>query len=372
MPRGRSNARLYPLQSLRFVAAALVLVGHTMMEARQHGGRGFPDALYDRPWSSGVDIFFVISGYVIYYIMRHSSPDWRVGADFMVRRLIRLVPLYWLFTLLMAAVTLLAPAKVRHEVLTLPALLKSMLFIPYQPVAGEVMRPVLGQGWTLNYELFFYAVFAVCLVATRHRYSLATAVLLGFLLVDYLRPISPVIDFYASHWLWLFVAGMAMARWHDELPRHSTAVALALLATAVAVGRWLPIEAHWLDGLPRRAIMSVLAVYAVLFWRNPFAVVARGALPLLGDASYALYLGHPFAVNAIVLAFVRLHWQLGFVFVVVAGVVAVGSTLLLHLWIERPLLRLLTRGYEHSRVGRWAGARRGETMSVPNEDMRSA
>ena len=367
---GGITGRLYPLQSLRFVAAAAVMVGHAMMEAREHGSTAFSSAVYDLPWSSGVDVFFVISGFIIYHITRDMAGGPRPAADFTIRRLIRLVPLYWLFTALMATVILIAPGQLRERSLTVVAVLKSLFFIPYvAPAIGE-MRPVLGQGWTLNYEMLFYATFAICLALTRFRLPVIAALFIGLVVLGSIVPLPPELAFYASYRLLQFVAGMALARLYLVCPRHGTAVAVVLLAVAAVVGGWVgALLGPEVQAMRNRTVMSVLAVYAVIFWRSAPEAIEQGLLPLLGDASYALYLGHPFAINAVLIVFAKARLGLGYPFVAVACLAAIASTLLLHLCIERPLMRRLTGAYKASALGRWAITRppAEETLSMLNE-----
>lgn len=365
-----ATGRLYPLQSLRFVAAAVVMTGHAMMEAREHGSDAFADSFYDLPWSSGVDVFFVISGFIIYHITRDMGGGPRPAVDFIVRRLIRLVPLYWLFTALMAAVILIAPSHLREQSLSATAVVKSLLFIPYlAPAVGE-MRPVLGQGWTLNYEMLFYATFAACLALTRFRLPVVAALFLALFLLESVVPLPAEIAFYASYRLLQFVAGMVLGRLYFACPRHGTLVAIALLAVAAVAGGWAgTLLGPDVQAMRNRTTMSVVAVYAVIFWRSPPGTVTRGPLPLLGDASYALYLGHPFAINAVLLVFARARLGLGYAFVVAACLAAIASTLLLHRWLERPLMRALTSAWKASRLGRWAAPRPPveEKLSMLNE-----
>lgn len=355
---GETGGRLYPLQSLRFVAAAVVMIGHAMMEAREHGSRAFADRFYDLPWSSGVDVFFVISGFIIYHITRSYAGGPRVATDFIVRRLIRLVPLYWLFTALMVAAILVAPGNLRETSLGAGAILKSMAFVPYLSPASGQMRPVLGQGWTLNYEMLFYATFAVALALTRFRLPVVAAAFVGLFVLARVAALPAELDFYASYRLLQFVAGMVLGRLYGVLPRHGTPVAIALLFLAALVGGWAgDALGETVRAMRNRSTMSVLAVYAVVFWRAPPSAQSKGVLPLLGDASYALYLGHPFAINAVLLVFAKLRLGLGYAFVGAACVAAVAGTLLVHLSIERPLMRRLTQAWKRSQPGRWAAPR---------------
>ena len=95
-----------------------------------------------------------------------SVSSWHPLAEFLRRRFVRVAPLYWLFTSLMLGLILLTPAMVSHNDLTLRRGISSYLFYPW-PRAGGDVYPILGLGWTLNYEMLFYLAYAVALCFPR-------------------------------------------------------------------------------------------------------------------------------------------------------------------------------------------------------------
>src|SRR4030081_3263261 len=98
-------------------------------------------------------------------------------SKFMELRIIRVVPLYWLWTLFLVALTLMAPHMLKRVHPTPIMVVKSLLFI--------MVAPVLLQGWTLNYEMFFYALFALSLCLTRFRLEVMTGALLLLVGIGY-------------------------------------------------------------------------------------------------------------------------------------------------------------------------------------------
>ncbi|CAJ0705069.1 hypothetical protein LMG18091_04341 [Ralstonia wenshanensis] len=108
----------------------------------------------------GVDLFFVVSGLVIYMssTARDVSP-----LQFAYRRGIRVVPAYWLFTAIAAILLLIDPAFLPATQFTPELLIKSLLFLPMQNPTGSGPFPLLTVGWTLNCEMFFYCLFAISL-----------------------------------------------------------------------------------------------------------------------------------------------------------------------------------------------------------------
>jgi peptidoglycan/LPS O-acetylase OafA/YrhL len=328
------------------------------MEMRQHGS-GFGGWFYDLPWGSGVDVFFIISGFIMLFISGSVPRRFSAATDFLIKRILRIVPLYWFFTFAMAAVVLISPSDVSTSTLFTDELARSLLFIPYAPVGRFEMVPLLGQGWTLNYELFFYALFAFVLALTLRRYLWATVSLAALATVGAVVPLPPAIAFLCHPMLLLFIAGLVLARWHEVIPRHGFVVVLALLAAAivwsVTIGRTQE-QGTWLR-LGLRGLPAIALVYALLFWRNPPGFITHGIFPLLGDASYALYLSHPFVVNALLIVFAKLGLPLDFFFAVVSVAASVLVSVVVFMMLERPFLRWTTRVYKESTIGRRLGAR---------------
>jgi exopolysaccharide production protein ExoZ len=321
--------RLYGLQYLRGVAALGVVAYHAC--DRAHVGFAVGKA--------GVDLFFVLSGFLMWTITGADSRPGRFLSD----RLLRIVPLYWIVTSVMAAGALahLFPA-VR---LTAWHIAASYLLLPaVSPSNGQVW-PLLAPGWTLEYEIAFYLLFAATLTLPR-RLQLPglTAVLLGLAALHPLVPARLVmIRYYTDAHILEFWAGLVLAAgWRGGLFAHRWA--LPLLGTALAL--WIAALAatapDWGDtalyGPP--AVLLVALVLAAE--ARPGGVTDRPLLRHLGDASYSIYLWHTLAISVTAklaeklalppLTAVPLH---------IVGGVVVG--LAGYALIERPLMARLHR-----------------------------
>src|SRR5262249_55839896 len=134
------------------VAALLVVFNHSRQFA------GFESAIDTTVGHAGVDIFFVISGFVM--AVTAGRANYPAGV-FLQRRIIRIVPLYWAATFFTAGLLLIAPGLFRDNVVTLKHFLLSLFFIPHvSPDSAHDLSPLIKIGWTLNFEMFFYVVFA--------------------------------------------------------------------------------------------------------------------------------------------------------------------------------------------------------------------
>ena len=330
-----TGQKLAGLQVLRAVAAIMVLVGHVLAEAEHYFALPLPgDAV---PWTRGVDIFFVISGFVITLSARRFVGQ--PGA-FLWRRLLRVVPLYWVFTTLMVAALLLVPGGTKDTGFDPLQILSSYGFFPYERADGRI-APVLSLGWTLNYEVYFYALAALCLALPRPLIALSS-LMLSIVFLGLLVPFdSPQWRFWSNPIIIEFLFGIGLARaWlHGwRWPRMGFAVGGTVSGIALLVV---------LDptSLPRFAAAGVPAALMVA---SGTLLCPQRPLPgvVWGDASYALYLSHRFALRAATLLLLPLlpaTLSGAAVYVVAVCVLAMAVGLLTHLWIERPMMRASTR-----------------------------
>ncbi|MBX9604822.1 MAG: acyltransferase [Gammaproteobacteria bacterium] len=271
------------VQCLRGLAALLVLFHHSRLympaapEWTNFGARG-------------VDVFFVISGFVMAHsLSQRDSRGLAAATDFAVRRLLRVVPLYWVATFLL----------IRHDLLAgrVPECLwKDLLFIAHESIQfpGR-MYPVLVPGWTLNYEMFFYGLLAVALLFTRNAARTIGAVLLLMTGIGWCvkPPNSSVAGFYTSPFLVLFVAGMILHGARSHLPRLGAGPAASILVAALIV-MCAPLPG------PRLVAVGIPALIAVGAAVQLSSVsTASFRLPIaLGDASYSIYLLQGFGIGA--------------------------------------------------------------------------
>jgi peptidoglycan/LPS O-acetylase OafA/YrhL len=167
---------------LRGFAAFLVLIYHMYYVSKIYVEYNIQlfEVLY-----IGVDIFFVVSGFVMFFILRRgldkvSLSEYRI--KFIRDRFFRIVPLYWFFTIAFFLVNNQLYPDDNERNFSLLALVKSLLFIPFGS-DGIVSPPVLGVGWTLNYEILFYLVIFISLLITQYVFTAVTLTFGGFILL---------------------------------------------------------------------------------------------------------------------------------------------------------------------------------------------
>jgi peptidoglycan/LPS O-acetylase OafA/YrhL len=332
------------IQYLRAVAASLIVFQHAMgVPAFVHYAAHFGTV--------GVDLFFVISGYIMWTTTRSRE---RGPLAFWLARLVRIVPLYWMFTAAYVAAALITPESFFSLKLDPVHVVKSFLFMPAEhPNLNGLIAPVYTLGWTLNYEMFFYLLFGLCLFVPQRalRFILLAAVFLGLIAFGALfQPRGPVLRTYVDPIMLEFLAGVVLAIVSPYLMRCGALPGLALLAFAAL---WITIVysgGFVLERIVSHAIPAVVAVAGALML-EPAARARPSRLGLLlGDASYSIYLAHPFAQRAWLLGVLK---TIGLpaisptLYVITAFLAGIGGGVLSYLLIERHLLaggrRLVSR-----------------------------
>ncbi|MDB5947012.1 MAG: acyltransferase [Ramlibacter sp.] len=337
--------RYVGVQLLRYVAAMLVALMHITQAISMHiTGRGSDQ--YWEPGGAGVDIFFVISGFVM-ATATASVPrpgQTRVAAAwlFLKRRLLRIAPLYWFYTLLKAALLLALPTLAVQSSLDGGHLLASLLFLPARGPSG-LLQPTLQVGWTLNFEMFFYVVFALAIGLGAPRARFCVLVFLAFFLASALFPAIDPLRFYAQTRVFEFVAGMLVALWVSRLRAVPPALSCALFTAGMVwllLVDWAPGSDELLrSGLAATAI--VLCTVALEPWFTRSRLAAR--LSFLGDASYSIYLSHALVVPAAVLSMRRLGVTDPVVIVLFTASVVTLVGCLSYTLLERPMTSIFKR-----------------------------
>lgn len=334
---------LRSIQILRAIAATSVVYYH-LGAVPQHGSL----VVFG---SFGVDIFFVISGFVMAMVCGHGETP----RAFAAKRVARIVPLYWVLTtgvLLLAAVR---PDLLNSTTAHLGNYVKSLLFIPYFKENGA-LHPMLALGWTLNYEMFFYLCVGLVLLAGRRNLALfigsvAALVTAAYIVLGHLAGGPVLSSFFGSALLFEFLFGMvAYLLWRQG--RLSGASAPWLIAAALAAyafmaaceSRGATIDRVFVFGLP--SFVLVLAFVGCERWIPGPGDRVCDALCRIGDASYATYLSHFYVVEGIRKI---AHQKFGLidpyrpvgVAVILVSALVVGHVV--YLWLDRPLSRWARR-----------------------------
>ena len=289
VPAPASNRLILPIQYLRGIAAIMVVWYHAAEQVP--GVSQFFSSGYG---ASGVDLFFVISGFIMVTTTSRNPPT---PGEFMRRRIIRVVPLYWLLTFAMVALALCLPRLFRTLIVEPGTLVESLLFIPHFSTSfPSMVWPLLVPGWTLNFEMFFYAVFALSLFLPARARLPALAATFGVLVGIGLLcgPFdSAAARVYFSPLLIEFVAGAAIGTWWQQRrPMPGTVMSALMLA-----GGYVLLACRNLPPLGEFTQMLGAALMVIGALAPRFSDWHFTPLRALGDSSYSLYLTHLFTLG---------------------------------------------------------------------------
>ncbi len=285
------------LQYVRGIAALLVVYFHAVIQLN-NSGRASVDLLL--LGESGVDLFFVLSGFVMWITTynKNISPF-----DFFKKRLLRVAPIYWLLTIISATIALVVPHLLKSTVFDIEHLIYSLLFIPHLNPAsnGDITSPVIIPGWTLNFEMFFYLVFALCLFIKPliSRFLTVTLVMLLFFLMSFIYKGSNVVfGFYFNAIIIEFLFGVLLGGLLTNHVAVST-VSRLLSLTLLVFSSLLLLFNDAFSSFPRFIALGLpafIVIYACVLYENNYYVPRVEILKFMGDASYSIYLTHIFVI----------------------------------------------------------------------------
>ena len=343
-----NTGKLLEVQMLRFLAATMVLFGHVQHEITTRptvAGQGFVEftPLF---WAGGVDVFFVISGFIMYHLSRSEFGGEHASRRFLLRRLARIAPTYWLFTTAMLVAISLFPSQIIHDKIDPLHVASSYAFFPAANPYGRYY-PILMLGWTINFEMMFYLVFTL---AMYFRRSVGVVLIAGLLLIlagvgFVAKPSVGPFAFWCDPIVIEFLLGILLAHLRANGLRVTGKTSLVLFMAGIAsmllahylgytygFWSWRPL---WM-GLPALLICSgPMLMQSTKAPSGLARFLAHG-----GDASYALYLSHPFAIGLVALAASRVPGLTGWNYFAVAFVVSMAAAFAVYHWIELPLTRL--------------------------------
>lgn len=347
------------LQKLRGVAAALVVADHALLYARRISPAfDAYESLAHIFGGIGVGVFFVISGFIMYHTSSNQFGSISRSKSFLFKRIIRVVPLYYLATIALLFINEITGVISRTGyAIDLGEIISSFAFFPHlnsDPDNLGKIYPILAQGWTLNYEMFFYLIFAFCLSFKRYiglsllfcAFSLIIGI--GFVCNFSNNDIaSVVLRFWTNPIIALFVCGIIIGIFVDRgyfpvcridpfVPSLAAmTVAIILLSNQGLVG-----EDHIRSAMNMIFCVLVVGVSVMPFSRNDES--KKSLMLTLGDGSYSVYLFHSFVIGVIGRLWLKLiPGQMPWIFILICILASISVGHIIYSLIERPSVGLI-------------------------------
>jgi exopolysaccharide production protein ExoZ len=312
------------VQYLRAVAALSVLAFHLIVR--------FDGSL--PVGASGVDIFFVISGFVMWV----TTADKRVTpGEFILKRIVRIVPNYWIATAVTALLILVRPNFMYGHELDPYRFVGSLLFLP--TLAGSKLLPVVLQGWTLIYEMMFYILFAVSLFLEQRRRPYLIAGSLCAFAILHASAAEPHIVSVTNPILLEFLAGVLLGIFWKDLTIVRGVAASILVAGAIGLFASECLQPD-LPQIVKFGVPAVLLVAGSVFYEKTARVHDVRTLRFLGAASYSIYIWHVVVATMLEGLLLRMHLPLtAHVLLEAAGTVFFAC--IIYIAVELPITRHL-------------------------------
>jgi exopolysaccharide production protein ExoZ len=341
LQQGPTAHRTYRLiQVLRAVAAEMVVLRHATTLLHAHDPQHFGVWLNG---GTGVDIFFVISGFVMMISTTPLLATAHPARTFLARRLERIVPMYWLATTAKVLALLAAPTLALVGFGHWWHVLGSYLFFPTRSPAGSY-GTVLAVGWTLIFEMAFYFLFAVVLALRLPRLRTLAPVLIALAFAWTIPFVARhgTLHFYASTMQLEFLFGILLAASIPLARKISASLAVPLaLAGFLPLLLWHP-DAVVLWGGLIWGIPALAVVTAAVALESPLGHRTPKWLLEIGDASYSIYLVHGFVVPVVCIFFARYGGHEPIVLALALILSMIAATLagdLAYRLIERPTMQ---------------------------------
>jgi peptidoglycan/LPS O-acetylase OafA/YrhL len=334
MVRTSAGGELANIQALRALAAIAVMSAHV-------GSSQGPAALevWTREGIRGVDLFFVISGFIMVYI---AWQRWTGAGRFLLARALRIYPLWWVCLFAFSNVL----SSLGGQLATGSPLdwyaIKSIFLIPALDADGLLYPIGLTLGWTLSYELFFYLLFAVAMSFSGPKHltlKIAVAFAVTFAASTVL-PAGAWQKFFGNSIYFEFLFGVLLGECYV---RNRIAPALALLVAAQLAKHYAP--ASWNPIMALRCIefglpMAILVAAALLL--DDWKVRAPKFVVWLGDGSYSIYLAHLLMLGFFINLLAPMKAPYPFTFTLLVGLGVLAACMLVYLLVERPI-HMMTR-----------------------------
>ncbi|BBT50818.1 TPA: acyltransferase family protein [Acinetobacter baumannii] len=322
------------IQYLRGLAALAVVLHHASGAILVHYAVNQKD-FYS--WGAGgVDLFFIISGFIMMYITFGKEVNVR---DFLYKRVIRIYPIFYVYATIALLIFLISPESINRSASLPTKILPSYLLIPYTEFVNLVQV-----AWTLVYEVHFYFLFAISLLLiNKYRYIFTGIFLSIFSISSLLNYESFYLKYISDPIILEFLLGMIL---YFLVNKKITIDLMFLLFAFFTAFLILRIN----GGLPERVIYygfpSFILMYLILkleykkFFLNKDNIFSKVLLKL-GDSSYSLYLSHSFVLGAGVIILNKIHLINNNTVQVLIIILSIGAVIwgwISYKFIEKPLI----------------------------------
>lgn len=328
---------LYSIQFLRGIAAIMVVMEHAAFKAKQNN-------IISLEWFhvgyTGVDLFFIISGFIMCYTTHNRTIS---TVSFLKNRIERIIPLYWLLSILALAIFIMYPHLVNSSG-GYTGILESFFLIP------NGSKFLIQNGWTLSYEFYFYIIFSIFLFfnfkENLKNIGISTTLAILVIIGVIINPKTPYLSFLTSGMLLEFLFGIAA---FIIISRYSFSTYINLISIVIGIAILTYFN---INGFPEIILSRPLTIGIPMFFifigflglEKYFVSSKNMFLDLvekLGNSSYSLYLIHPFVLSLSAIILKKLHISNSYFFSTFLIFGSVVAGFITYNIIEKPITRII-------------------------------
>ena len=278
---------LYYVQCLRGLASLLVCGFHTRYWINLNDNSELGNFLFGKG-VYGVELFFIISGFIMIYTTKDNylQSQYKYSKLFIKKRIIRIVPLYTILTIIWYIIFI---DSFNWNVFI--KIIKSIMFIPYNEL------PILYLGWSLNYEMFFYLIFAISLLFGHYKYIVLLIFFLIFISLQHFKYQNSYMNMISSFQLNYFLVGVLLGLFRKKIIINNSQISLTLFTVSMFILILFLFNYIKINNKISLLLFFTFIVYSVINFDFSQIKINLNALYFLGNISYSLYLFHPFIPN---------------------------------------------------------------------------
>lgn len=325
---------IYSIQYLRGIAALMVVLHHTVHKGSQYGNSTLS---WFNIGSAGVDLFFIISGFIMCYTTHNKKISPYI---FLKHRIKRIIPLYWFFTTVALIIFLIIPQYVNSSGGN-TGILASFLLIP----TGE--KFLVNNGWTLSYEFYFYFIFSLFIFLNNNktlRYiNISLFILLLYITGLILKPDNSYLKFIFSSLLMEFALGIFSYFIYKRV-KIPKIISIIFIFSSIFWFTHIIKSGNIFNNFLNHAIPMFLLFNGFLHLESYFReqkTLINKFFEKLGESSYSLYLVHPFILSIITMIFEYFDLINSNFFIILLVIISIISGWITYNRIEKKIASLL-------------------------------
>jgi peptidoglycan/LPS O-acetylase OafA/YrhL len=347
--RNEKDIMVQSIQVLRGIAALLVVLTHSQAQLLGFQGKfGLAGATINAfipfalPGRFGVELFFVISGFVMALVTRDAHGRPGAALHFLQKRFIRIFPAYWLWTTILSCLLFFFPFLFAERTFVLHDILLSYILIPYVP-SGKNPAPILAVAWTLYYEIYFYILISIGLFFKR-SYFIVFIFIFFIISIAILPHDNPIFTMASNKMLLDFFAGFIIGDIYTKEIRIKKYILILCIFLSMMNIIYIYIGYDNSDNIPSFCTAAVLLIFGISLLEQSSQISFSKQFLLIGDASYSIYLSHYIVIPAIgkITTFSGLHMVIPpdmLILAFMCGSAALGTVF--YLLTEKPMLSFL-------------------------------